>query len=68
MTDPQSDQRAQSEGDPSLVEKCNSAIWGAVMEGTAWCGWTDRAREGLVESVQSAVAFAINGHVREVKD
>jgi hypothetical protein len=34
-------------------------IWSAVMEGTAWCGWTDRARESLVQSVQDSVRWAM---------
>lgn len=44
----------------TLQELVDSAIWSAVMEGTAWCGWTDRAREGLVKQVQESVKWAID--------
>jgi hypothetical protein len=43
----------------SLQEVVDQVIWEQVMEGTAHCGWTDRAREGLVKSVQESVRWAI---------
>lgn len=36
------------------------SIWSSVMEGTAWCGWTDNAREGLLKSVQDSVDWALS--------
>ena len=39
-------------------QRLKQTIWETVMEGTAHCGWTDRAREGLVQSVQDAVLWA----------
>lgn len=39
-------------------QRLKQTIWETVMEGTAHCGWTDRAREGLVKSVQDAVLWA----------
>lgn len=36
------------------------SIWATVMEGTAWCGWTDRAREGLLKEVQDSVDWALS--------
>ncbi len=44
----------------TLRELIDSAIWGAVMEYTAWTGWTDKARESLVESVQESVRWALD--------
>lgn len=44
----------------NLKELCESVIWTSVMEGTAHCGWTDNARNGLVKSVQESVAWAID--------
>lgn len=41
------------------MARVNNAIWSAVMEGTAWCGWRDHARELLVKNVQDAVAWAL---------
>lgn len=38
-----------------IEEVIKTVIWSTVMEGTAWCGWTDRAREGFVKSVQESV-------------
>ncbi|CAB4149782.1 hypothetical protein UFOVP558_31 [uncultured Caudovirales phage] len=43
----------------TLEELVKSCIWQSVMEGTAHCGWTDRAREGLVESVNDSVIWAL---------
>lgn len=43
----------------TLQELVDTCIWQSVMEGTAWCGWTDRAREGLIKSVQENVRWAI---------
>jgi hypothetical protein len=45
---------------PFNQDLVKTAIWQAVMEGTAFCGWTDRAREVLVESVQDSVLWALN--------
>ena len=54
-------------------QRLKQTIWETVMEGTAHCGWTDRAREGLVQSVQDAVLWADHaapagddGEVREI--
>lgn len=43
----------------TMQELVDSCIWQTVMEGTAFCGWTDRARDGLVKSVQDSVRWAI---------
>lgn len=43
----------------SLEDLCDKVIWESVMENTAHCGWTDRARDGLVKSVQESVKWAI---------
>jgi len=43
----------------TLQELLDQVIWESVMGGTAHCGWTDRARDGLVKSVQESVQWAI---------
>ena len=43
----------------TLQELVNHCIWESIMAGTAWCGWTQRAREGLVKSTQENVSWAI---------
>lgn len=44
----------------TLKELVGSVICGAVLEGTSHCGWTDRARDGLVESITESVFWAID--------
>lgn len=39
-----------------LVDQC---IWESVITGTAYCGWTDNARDNLVKLVQENVRWAI---------
>lgn len=51
----------------TLRELVDSVIWSAVMEGTAWCGWTDNARKGLVTHVQQNVRWAIDEKLDEKK-
>lgn len=46
--------------DVSLEALIERVIWESVMEGTAWCGWTDRARDGLVREVYDSVKWAID--------
>lgn len=43
----------------SLNELIDAVIWETVMEGTAHCGWTDRARGGLVKHIQENVRWAL---------
>lgn len=43
----------------TLAELVDKVIWESIMEGTAHCGWTDNARDGLVETTQEAVRWAI---------
>ena len=52
----------------TLEELCDKVIWESVMEGTAWCGWTDRARDGLVKSVQDSVKWAINKKIKVTEE
>lgn len=49
----------------SLRALVDSAIWSSVMECTAFCGWTERAREGLVKAVQANVKWALDQHLPE---
>jgi hypothetical protein len=49
----------------SLRELVDAQIWYAVMEGTAWCGWT--ARKGLVQTVQENVKWALDQHLALAK-
>jgi hypothetical protein len=44
----------------TLPQLVNTVIWEAIMEGTAHCGWTDRARDGLVKHVQESVQWAMD--------
>lgn len=41
----------------TLEELVMNAIWTSVMEGTAHCGWTDRARDGFVNNVQERIKW-----------
>jgi hypothetical protein len=43
----------------TLEELVNKVIWESAMEGTAHCGWTDRARDNLVKNIQDSVKWAI---------
>lgn len=43
----------------SVEELCKHVIWENIMEGTAHCGWSQRAREGLVKQTQDGVAWAL---------
>lgn len=51
----------------SLKELVDSCIWQSVMEATAHCGWTDKARESLVANVQEHVRWAIETKLPESK-
>ena len=42
----------------TLQELVDQVIWESLMEGTAHCGWTDRARNGLVRNCQDSVRWA----------
>lgn len=44
----------------TLKELVHSCLWQSIMEGTAHCGWTDRARDGLFESCWDHVQWAID--------
>ena len=44
----------------TLDELVDSVIWTSIMEFTAHCGWTDKARLGLVEHVREDVRWVIN--------
>lgn len=47
----------------TVRELVDAQIWSSVMEATAWCGWTDRARDGLVKNVQESVQWALDQHL-----
>lgn len=47
----------------TVRELVDSVIWSSVMESTAWCGWTDNARKGLVINVQQNVRWALDQHL-----
>ena len=42
------------------MELVNSTIWSSIMEATAWCGWTNNARDNLVKHVQEQVQWALS--------
>lgn len=44
----------------TLQELVDQVIWETIMGETAWCGWTERARLGLVKRTQEAVRWAIS--------
>ena len=43
----------------SVERLVKQVIWESIMEGTAWCGWTDGARGGLVRETQHSVLWAL---------
>lgn len=53
----------------TVYELVNSVIWESIMYNTAHCGWTDKARDGLVKDVQDSVKWALDKKLNtEVKD
>lgn len=46
--------------DSSLKKLCADQIWNSIMENTAWCGWTEKARSNLVDAVVESVHWAID--------
>jgi hypothetical protein len=44
----------------TLSELTDKVIMETILEATAWCGWTDKARESLVKETQNAVRWAID--------